>query len=154
VALVLSTFAFDFFFLPPLYSIGLKWRSDPYLVWFLLFASLAAWFGAARRRSAGVGPPATGNTSGGFLPTEHARTICSMNWGIAVGKIGPLPEWGNTLVQSRHSRDISSSHWRLAEQTSDAPGPRPQPQCRSRAPIILKDDKRARSRKPSRHHFP
>jgi PAS domain S-box-containing protein len=52
VALVLSTFVFDFFFLAPLYTLGLQWGPDPYLVWFLLFAVLAAWFSAARRRSA------------------------------------------------------------------------------------------------------
>jgi PAS domain S-box-containing protein len=52
LALVLSTFAFDFFFLPPLYTLGPEWRADPYLAWFLIFALLAAWFSAARRRSA------------------------------------------------------------------------------------------------------
>ncbi len=52
VAMVLSTFAFDFFFLPPLYTFGPKGGPDPYLVWFLLFALLAAWFSTARRRSA------------------------------------------------------------------------------------------------------
>jgi K+-sensing histidine kinase KdpD len=52
LAMVLSTFAFDFFFLPPLYTLGLQPGPDPYLVWFLLFAFLAAWFSAARRRSA------------------------------------------------------------------------------------------------------
>jgi PAS domain S-box-containing protein len=51
-AMVLSTFAFDFFFLPPLYTLGLQWGPDPYLVWFLLFAILAAWFSTARRHSA------------------------------------------------------------------------------------------------------
>jgi PAS domain S-box-containing protein len=52
VAMVLSTFVFDFFFLAPLYTIGVQWGPDPYLIWFLLFAVLAAWFSAARRRSA------------------------------------------------------------------------------------------------------
>src|SRR6266498_1301075 len=52
LAMVLSTFAFDYFFLPPLYTLGLQRGPDPYLVWFLLFAVLAAWFSAARRRSA------------------------------------------------------------------------------------------------------
>jgi PAS domain S-box-containing protein len=51
LAMVLSTFSFDFFFLPPLYTFGLEWGPDPYLLWFLLFALLAAWFSAARRRS-------------------------------------------------------------------------------------------------------
>jgi hypothetical protein len=51
-AMALSTFVFDFFFLPPLYTFGLTWGADPYLIWFLLFAVLAAWFSAARRRSA------------------------------------------------------------------------------------------------------
>ena len=50
VAMALSTFVFDFFFLPPLYTFGLTWSTDPYLIWFLLFAVLAAWFSAARRR--------------------------------------------------------------------------------------------------------
>lgn len=59
VAMVLSTLAFDYFFLPPLYTIGLEPRPDPYMVWFLLFAVLAAWFSAARRR--------------GALQLEHAR---------------------------------------------------------------------------------
>jgi PAS domain S-box-containing protein len=52
VALVLSTFAFDFFFLPPVHTIGLQLGPDPYMVWFLLFGVLAAWFSAARRRNA------------------------------------------------------------------------------------------------------
>lgn len=52
VAVVLSTFCFDYFFLPPLYTLGLEWGPDPYLIWFLLFALLAAWFSSGRRRSA------------------------------------------------------------------------------------------------------
>jgi PAS domain S-box-containing protein len=52
LAMVLSTFAFDYFFLPPLYTVGLQPGADPYLVWFLLFALLAAWFSTARRRGA------------------------------------------------------------------------------------------------------
>jgi PAS domain S-box-containing protein len=51
VAMALSTFVFDYFFLPPLYTLGLTLSPDPYLVWFLLFAVLAAWFSSARRRS-------------------------------------------------------------------------------------------------------
>jgi PAS domain S-box-containing protein len=54
VAMGLSTFVFDYFFLPPLYTLGLNWDPDPYLIWFLLFAVLAAWFSAARRRSAAL----------------------------------------------------------------------------------------------------
>jgi PAS domain S-box-containing protein len=54
VAMALSTFVFDFFFLPPLYTFGLSWGADPYLIWFLLFAVLAAWFSSARRRSAAL----------------------------------------------------------------------------------------------------
>jgi PAS domain S-box-containing protein len=54
VAMALSTFVFDYFFLPPLYTLGLTWSPDPYLVWFLLFAALAAMFSAARRRSAAL----------------------------------------------------------------------------------------------------
>jgi PAS domain S-box-containing protein len=49
LAMVLSTFAFNFFFLPPLYTLGLKAGPEG---WFLLFALLAAWFSAARRRNA------------------------------------------------------------------------------------------------------
>ena len=52
LAMVLSTFVFDFFFLLPLHTLGLQWGPDPFLVWFLLFAFLAAWFSAARRRNA------------------------------------------------------------------------------------------------------
>ena len=54
IAMALSTFVFDYFFLPPLYTLGLTWSADPYLIWFLLFAVLAAWFSAARRRSAAL----------------------------------------------------------------------------------------------------
>jgi PAS domain S-box-containing protein len=54
VAMALSTFVFDFCFLPPLYTLGLTWGADPYLLWFLLFAVLAAWFSASRRRSAAL----------------------------------------------------------------------------------------------------
>lgn len=49
VAVVVSTVVFDFFFLPPLYTLGLTWSA---IVWFLLFAVLAAWFSAARRQGA------------------------------------------------------------------------------------------------------
>jgi PAS domain S-box-containing protein len=51
LAMVLSTLAFDFFFLPPLYTLGLQRGPDPYLIWFLLFGCLAAWFSTARRRN-------------------------------------------------------------------------------------------------------
>src|SRR5882724_10122864 len=54
VAMVLSTFTFDFFFLPQLYTLGLQGGPAPYMVWFLMFALLAAWFSAARRRSASL----------------------------------------------------------------------------------------------------
>jgi PAS domain S-box-containing protein len=49
-AMVLSTFVYDYFFLPPLYTLGIE--PGPYLVWFLAFALLAGWFSTARRRSA------------------------------------------------------------------------------------------------------
>jgi PAS domain S-box-containing protein len=49
VTIALSTLTFNFFFLPPLYTFGLKTGPE---VWFLLFALLAAWFSAAQRRSA------------------------------------------------------------------------------------------------------
>jgi len=52
LAVVLSTFAFDFLFLPPLYTLDFRPRQSPYLLVFLLFAVLAAWFSAARQRSA------------------------------------------------------------------------------------------------------
>jgi PAS domain S-box-containing protein len=51
VAVLLSTFAFDFFFLPPLYSLDLIRQPNPYLLVFLLFAVLAGWFSAARQRN-------------------------------------------------------------------------------------------------------
>lgn len=52
LAVVLSTVAFDFLFLPPLYSLDLRPQHSPYLLVFLSFAVLAAWFSAARQRSA------------------------------------------------------------------------------------------------------
>lgn len=52
LAMILSTAAFDYFFLPPRYTIGFEARPDPYMIWFLLFAFLAAWFSAARRHGA------------------------------------------------------------------------------------------------------
>jgi PAS domain S-box-containing protein len=50
LAVVLSTFIFQFFFLPPLHSLTFQPQSSPYVVVFLLFAALAGWFSAARRR--------------------------------------------------------------------------------------------------------
>src|SRR5207344_3027466 len=52
VTLVLSTLTFDYLFLTPLHTLGLQWRADPYLIWFLIFALLAGWFSLARRRNA------------------------------------------------------------------------------------------------------
>jgi two-component system sensor histidine kinase KdpD len=49
LSVALSAFAFDFLFLPPLYSVDLR-PPSPYLVVFLLFAVLAGWFSAARQR--------------------------------------------------------------------------------------------------------
>jgi PAS domain S-box-containing protein len=52
LATLLSILAFDFFFVPPVHHLDLLRWPDPRLVWFLLFAILAASFSAARRRSA------------------------------------------------------------------------------------------------------
>ena len=51
VAVVLSTLAFQFFFLSPLYTFALGPSSTPYVSVFLLFALLAGWFSAARQRA-------------------------------------------------------------------------------------------------------
>jgi PAS domain S-box-containing protein len=52
LATLLSILVFDFFFVPPVHHLDLLRWPDPRLVWFLLFAILAASFSAARRRSA------------------------------------------------------------------------------------------------------
>jgi len=51
LAVLLSTLAFDYFFLPPLYSIDVS-PPNPYLLLFAPFAVMAGWFSAARERSA------------------------------------------------------------------------------------------------------
>jgi PAS domain S-box-containing protein len=51
LAVTLSSLAFDYFFLPPLHSVDIS-PPNPYLLVFLPFAVLAAWFSAARQRSA------------------------------------------------------------------------------------------------------
>lgn len=52
LATLLSAFVFDFFFVPPLYHIDFARGPNPRLVWFFLFAILAAGFSTARRRAA------------------------------------------------------------------------------------------------------
>jgi PAS domain S-box-containing protein len=52
LATLLSAFVFDFFFVPPRYHIDFHRWPNPRLVWFLVFAILAGWFSAARRRAA------------------------------------------------------------------------------------------------------
>jgi PAS domain S-box-containing protein len=51
LATLLSVLVFDFFFVPPLYRIDLTRERNPRLVWFLMFAILAAGFSAGRRRA-------------------------------------------------------------------------------------------------------
>ena len=50
LAVLLSTFAFDYFFALPLYSLSLSVSEIPYFISFVLFALLTAWFSAVRRR--------------------------------------------------------------------------------------------------------
>jgi PAS domain S-box-containing protein len=52
LATLLSVLLFDFFFVPPLHHMDLARRPNHRLVWFLMFAILAAGFSAARRRAA------------------------------------------------------------------------------------------------------
>ena len=52
LATLLSAFVFDFFFVPPLHRIDFHRVPNPRLIWFLVFAILAAGFSAARRRAA------------------------------------------------------------------------------------------------------
>ena len=51
VALILSTFSFDYFFIEPLHTIFISSSDLPYFVTFTLFASLVTWFGTIRRRA-------------------------------------------------------------------------------------------------------
>jgi signal transduction histidine kinase len=50
LALTLSSLAFNYFFTEPFYSFYVARTDVPYLVMFVLFASLLAWFSAVRRR--------------------------------------------------------------------------------------------------------
>jgi signal transduction histidine kinase len=50
VAVVLSTLGFDYFFLPPIYSLSISSADIPYFVLFFAFASLLSWFATIRRR--------------------------------------------------------------------------------------------------------
>ncbi|MGA8440094.1 MAG: ATP-binding protein [Candidatus Sulfotelmatobacter sp.] len=50
LAVVLSGFAFDFFFTEPLYSLYITRSEIPYYIVFILFALLLTWFSAVRRR--------------------------------------------------------------------------------------------------------
>jgi PAS domain S-box-containing protein len=48
VAAVLALYTFDYFFLPPLYSVGIDEAARPYAIPFLLAAGAAAWMSATR----------------------------------------------------------------------------------------------------------
>jgi light-regulated signal transduction histidine kinase (bacteriophytochrome) len=50
LTLVLSSLAFNYFYTEPLYSLYVARADVPYLVVFVLFASLLAWFSTVRRR--------------------------------------------------------------------------------------------------------
>ena len=50
LTLVLSSLAFNYFFTEPFYSFYVVRTDVPYLVVFILFASLLAWFSTVRRR--------------------------------------------------------------------------------------------------------
>lgn len=50
VAVLLSTVGFDYFFLPPLYSLSITPSDIPYFLIFSAFASLLSWFATIRRR--------------------------------------------------------------------------------------------------------
>jgi len=50
VAVLLSSLAFDYFFTVPIYSLYVTTAELPYYAFFILFASLLAWFSAHRRR--------------------------------------------------------------------------------------------------------
>jgi PAS domain S-box-containing protein len=47
---VLSIVLFDFFFVPPIYSLNVTVEQIPYFIVFISFACLVAWFSAIRRR--------------------------------------------------------------------------------------------------------
>jgi len=49
-AVVLSVLLFDFFFLPPFYSLDITVNDIPYFIVFTSFACLVAWFSAVRKR--------------------------------------------------------------------------------------------------------
>jgi len=50
LAVVLSSLAFDYFFVPPLYTLYIAAAEIPYFIIFALFAVLVSWFGRIRRR--------------------------------------------------------------------------------------------------------
>jgi PAS domain S-box-containing protein len=50
LAVVLSSFAFDYFFVPPLYTLYIAPAEIPYFVIFVLFTLLVSWFARIRRR--------------------------------------------------------------------------------------------------------
>lgn len=52
LATLLSVFVFDFFFIPPLYHLDFHRTTSPRLIWFVMFAILAAGFSAERQRAA------------------------------------------------------------------------------------------------------
>jgi PAS domain S-box-containing protein len=49
-SVVLAIFFFDYFFVPPIYSLNVRVDQIPYFVVFISFASMVAWFSAVRRR--------------------------------------------------------------------------------------------------------
>ena len=50
LGVVLSIVLFDFFFVPPLYTLNVTADQIPYFIVFISFACLVAWFSAVRRR--------------------------------------------------------------------------------------------------------
>jgi K+-sensing histidine kinase KdpD len=50
VAVVLSSFAFNYYFTEPFYTLYVTAADVPYYIVFILFASLVAWFSTVRRR--------------------------------------------------------------------------------------------------------
>ena len=51
LAFVLSSLALDYFFIQPIYSLGMTREDIPHVAIFILFASLITWFAAIRRRA-------------------------------------------------------------------------------------------------------
>ena len=51
ISTILALFAFDYFFLPPLYTLGISHEALPYLIPFGLSAAAAAWMSATQRKA-------------------------------------------------------------------------------------------------------